>query len=233
MRARAIGCVRVSAPRINPYLMQWVETSGLALPVPRGARREFAPAPCDEGCEWTLGPLHVRYHRRVAAGARDAAGDAVVDAVIGGHRAAVWFQPSRIAPAVRIADPSQHGVVHVLSVGGSNATAVRQWVLAEVVHGLRFINFHHGLRLTAVNAVRGSFSWSNEVGRARTGVRGDVITRDGGRVVQVHPDRIVIADPGFDALGRACLLERVVWLGAATPAPARADTGLTEAAGIT
>lgn len=222
MRAHATGHARVSTPRTNPYITQWVETSGLALPVPRGARREFAPAPRDEACEWTLGPLHVRYRRQCIPGARDDAEGPAVEAPVGGHRVAVWFQPSRIAPSVQVADPAQHGVRHVISVGGSSVTALRQWVLAEVVNGLRFINFHHGLRLTAVNAVRGSFTWCNEVGRARTGVRGDVVTRDGGRVVQVCPDRVVVADPGFDALGRPCLVERTVWLDAGGPAAAGA-----------
>lgn len=222
MRAHATGGARVSTPRINPYLTQWVETSGLALPVPRGARREFAPAPRDEACEWTLGPLHVRYRRQWKPDARDGAEGPAVEALVGGHRVAVWFQPSRIAPSVHVADPVQRGVVHVISVGGSSVTALRQWVLAEAVHRLRFINFHHGLRLTAVNAARGSFTWCNEVGRARTGVRGDVVTRDGGRVLQVRPDRVVVADPGFDALGRPCLVERTVWLDAGGPAVAGA-----------
>lgn len=209
--ARADRCARMSRARINPYLTQWVETSGLALPVPRGARREFAPDPRDEACEWTLGPLHVRYRRE-----RDAqVPDLAIKAPLGGQGVTTWFQPSRIAPAVHVADPAQHGVVHVISVGGSHVAALRQWVLAEAVHHLRFINFAHGLRLTAINTARGSFAWCNEVGRARTGTRGDVVTRDGGRVVQVRADRIVIAEPGFDAMGRAGLVERTVWLEAA------------------
>ena len=216
----------MSAPRVSPYLTQWVETAGIALPVPRGARREFGPAAADEACEWTLGPLHVRYRRCTDARALRPA-DAVATGVpLGGHRVRVWCHPSRIAPAASVADPAQRGVVHVIEVRGSASAALRQWVLAEALHGLRFINFHHGLRVTAINAVRGSFAWCNEVGRARTGVRGDVITRDGGRVVRVRDDRVVLAEPGFDAHGRPCLAERTLLL-------EDADAGATTTTGAT
>lgn len=208
----------MSAPRVNPYLTQHVETSGIALPVPRGACREFVPGADDEACEWTLGPLHVRYRRQRHDGMPASGHGTPVEASVGGYRVAVWFQPSRVAPSAHVADPAQRGVVHVISVGGSNAPALRQWVLAEALRGLRFVNFHHGLRVTGTNAVRGSFTWCNEVGRARTSVRGDVVTRDGGRVVRVRPDRVVLAEPGFDAHGRPCLAERVLWLEGVAPA---------------
>lgn len=190
-------CLVAEWPEMGQLRKRRVEVNGISFEVLSQARQCERASVDSLLFSWEYWDFKVIYAYPNPGYAAIAKGKVDEYCAVPGFEETLWASGGDDGVVLAFSDPLQKSKrAHVISISTGDASSACQWGNV-IIRSLKPVNLLTNLKVLHIDIDRGFFVYENEFGERRTAAVGDVISRDGGKVMEIAEKSIQVGVSGI------------------------------------